>query len=299
MEDFFFWQVSPIIFKATVPILNYNLQIRYYGVFFASAALGSFLLWRWQMLRAGYKDREVDAWFIISIIAVIAGAHLGHVIFYNLDYYLANPWEIIFFKGRGLSSHGATIGALTGLLVYSRLYKLPILEVLDANAFSAALAAMLVRLGNFFNHEIVGRVTDVPWAVRFKYFADNGELARHPSQLYEFTLGVVVLVCLLLVDRHYGSRRPRGLLSAVFALTYFPGRFLVEFFKEYHRLDPSQSFLTMGQYLSIPFTVLGLFFLIYALKTGPQDPLAWSRQKEKKVRQAPKTKKGKKRKRKK
>ncbi|MBW2061699.1 MAG: prolipoprotein diacylglyceryl transferase [Deltaproteobacteria bacterium] len=276
MDNYFLWSVDPVIYKAVIPGLGFTLELRYYGIFFALMVLGSFFLWRWQMSRAGYKDREIDAWFLMGLASIVIGAHLGHIVFYNWGYYMAHPKEILFFKGRGLSSHGAALGIIAGLLLYSRIFKIPAMEVFDANTFPAALAATLVRLGNFFNHEIVGRVTSVPWAVRFKYFEDHGAEPRHPSQIYEFFLGLVVMSALYLIDRRYGVRRPKGVLAAVFLIVYFQGRFLIEFFKEFQRLDPEQSSLTMGQYLSIPFILTGIVLLVCALRSGPQDPKAWS-----------------------
>jgi len=293
VDGYFIWDVYPVIVKTVIPGIGFKLELRYYGILFAAMVLGSYFLWRWQMHRAGYPEREIDAWFLLGLASIVIGAHLGHIIFYNWDYYMAHPKEIFFFKGMGLSSHGATIGVIIGLLIYSRIYKIPAMEVFDSNTFPAALAAMLVRLGNFFNHEIVGRVTDVPWAVRFKYFQDQGANPRHPSQLYEFFLGVVVIIVLYLVDRRYGVRRPRGILAATFLIVYFSGRFLIEFFKEFQKLDPTRSFLTMGQYLSLPFILTGFIVLFYAMRSGPRDPMAWSRatvQKKKRTR-SPKKKK--------
>ncbi|MBW2623268.1 MAG: prolipoprotein diacylglyceryl transferase [Deltaproteobacteria bacterium] len=203
--------------------------------------LGGYFLWRWQMSRAGHGVREIDTWLIIGVVSLVAGAHLGHVVFYNWSYYMAHPLEIVVFKGRGLSSHGAAIGVMVGMLVYSRIFRIPVLEVFDANTFSAGLAATLVRLGNFFNHEIVGRVTTLPWAIRFKYYYDQGAEPRHPSQLYEFCLGLIVLTVLFLVDRHYGARRPKGVLTGVFAVVYFSGRFFVEFLFPDHGPVPLHS----------------------------------------------------------
>lgn len=272
MDNYFLFEVSPVIFRTVIPVIGFPIELRYYGVFFALTILGSYFLWRWQMNRAGYGIREIDPWFLIGIFSLVAGAHLGHVVFYNWSYYMAHPLEIIIFKGRGLSSHGAAIGVMAGMLIYGRIFKIPALEVFDANTFPAGLAATLVRLGNFFNHEIAGRVTTLPWAVRFKYYIDQGAEPRHPSQLYEVGLGLIVLIVLFLVDRHYGDRRPKGILTGVFAVVYFSGRFFVEFFKEFQRLDPNKSLLTMGQYLSIPFILAGMIILYYALRQGRQTP---------------------------
>jgi len=270
MSDYFVWDIYPVLFKIPLPLIGITLQVRYYGIFFALMALGAYLLWRWQMRRGAYSEKVIETWFFVGVASLVLGAHLGHVFFYSWDYYRAHPWEIVFFRGRGLSSHGATIGVMLGLLAYSRYYRIPLLVLFDANAFPAALAAMMVRLGNFFNHEIVGRVTNVPWAVRFMYYDDGGANPRHPSQLYEFGLGALVMICLVAVDRRYGARRPRGLLVGVFGTVYFSGRFVVEFFKEFQTLDPSKSFFTMGQYLSVPFFLLSLYLLVSALRRGPE-----------------------------
>jgi len=130
---------------------------------------------------------------------------------------------------------------------------------------SAALGALMVRIGNFMNSEIVGRVTDVPWAVKFSRCVYDNHLpldkvpGRHPSQLYEVFLGLFVLLSLYLCDRRLKEERPLGLLAFLFFLLYFSGRFIVEFFKEYQTLSPDRSPLTMGQYLSIPFILIGAY----------------------------------------
>lgn len=277
METHYIWAVNPVIAKFTIPLLNLDLQLRYYGLLFAASALFAYLLWKWQMKRAGYAEREVDAWFFIGIVCVVLGAHLAHVFFYNWAYFSRHPWEIVLFRGWGMASHGAGVGILLGLAVYSAWFKIPFLEAVDSMAMPTAVGATLVRLGNFFNHEIVGRATNVPWAVRFKYFADHGLYPRHPSQLYEAALGASILAVLFFADRRLGVRRPPGLLAGIFGLLYFTGRFLVEFFKEYHRLDPERSWLTMGQYLSLPFILLAVGLIVYGLWRGPRDPGAWAR----------------------
>ena len=157
--------------------------------------------------------------------------------------------------------------------------RIPLLEVLDCFSFSAAVGATAVRIGNFFNSEIVGRVTDVPWAIKFPRYTYQisqklgmriEPQPRHPSQLYEVALGLSVLLALYLVDRHYGNKRPQGLLAAVFLSCYFCGRFVVEYFKEYQTLSPTFP-LTMGQILSIPFAGLGIGLLIWSIRHWRQQ----------------------------
>ncbi|GAG14383.1 unnamed protein product, partial [marine sediment metagenome] len=129
-------------------------------------------------------------------------------------------------------------------------------------AMSAAVGAAGIRLGNFLNSEIVGRPAAVPWAVRFTLH-DGGVVARHPSQLYEFAMGLSVLGLLILADRLAGrEKRPRALMTGLFLTLYFAGRFCVEFFKEYH-IDALRGGLTMGQYLSIIPFCCGVALLIW------------------------------------
>lgn len=262
----FVWDVSPVLLKLG------PIQVRYYGLLFALMLIGGYYLWQWQMLRGGHTQREAEGFFLWGAIAVIAGARLGQVLFYDPGRYLANPIEILYVWRGGLASHGATIGLVLVLYLYARHLKLSKLEVLDRFSMSAALGALMVRIGNFMNSEIVGRVTDVPWAVKFPRCIYDRHLpldrvpGRHPSQIYEVFLGLFVLLALYLVDRKYKEERPLGLLAFLFFLLYFSGRFVVEFFKEYQTLSPERSFLTMGQWLSIPFVLIGAYGVVRALR---------------------------------
>lgn len=271
------------------------MQLRYYGLIFAAMLYIGFVLWRWQMLRGGHKPEIADKYLIWGVIAVLLGSRLGHCLFYEPDVYLADPIRILKFWEGGLASHGATVGLVVAMLLFSLKHKLRFLEVLDRFAMSAAVGAAAVRLGNFLNSEIVGRVSDVPWAVKFprndcaalgwcdKIFKNPDVIpeqhplwdrlieqtpARHPSQLYEFALGLFVLLSLYLADRWAGrEKRPIGLLAALFLVLYFAGRFCVEFVKEYQdgALETNGQGLTEGQVLSVvPFAV-GLMLLGWVL----------------------------------
>jgi prolipoprotein diacylglyceryl transferase len=198
------------------------------------------------------------------------------VLFYDLDHALEDPlWVFEIWTG-GLASHGAVVGLIVAMWLFTKNRGVPFLEGADRFSFSAALGATLVRLGNFFNSEIVGRkVPDQSWGVRFPRYDHTLAEAplRYPTQLYEVALGLLVLGILYAVDRAKGQeKRPRGLLISVFFLVYFTGRFLVEFYKEFQTL-PESSTLTMGQYLSMPGIVIGLVGVIASLK-NPQ-PSGW------------------------
>ncbi len=255
----FVWNIDPVAFRLG------PLQVHYYGLLIACVLVIGYYLWNWQMRKAGYdQDQVITFPFYIGILAVV-GARLGHCFLYEPAYYLAHPVSIIKVWRGGLSSHGAAVGMLAAIFLYSHIKKIPLSLILDSNSFVAALIATLVRIGNFMNSEIVGRITDLPWCVRFTRFQDGGKYCRHPSQLYEACFGLGIFIGLLLLERRLGKRRPPGLLSALFMVTYFSCRFLVEFVKEHQTLPPGSP-LTMGQYLSIPFFLIGLSMLVFSLK---------------------------------
>lgn len=265
------WDIDPVIIE-----LGPALAVRYYGVFFALVFIGGFLLFRWQVLRGGGTEDDAYNFLMPGVLGVVVGARLGHVLFYNLERALSDPWWVFKIWEGGLSSHGATIGLIAALAYYSWRYRKPFWECADRFSFSAALGATLIRLGNFFNSEIVGRVTGGDYGIKFPRFDYGLPLSlvpyRHPSQFYEAALGILVLTVLLLVDRRYGEKRPRGLPAALFLICYFSARFLVEFFKERH-IIPDSFPLSMGQLLSIPGILLGAWILKRAL-TRPQ-PAGW------------------------
>lgn len=249
------WDLDPVLINIG------PATIRYYGVCFLIALLGGFRIWRAQMLRGGRTEEDAEKFLIIGVLAVIIGARVGHVVFYEWERFSRNPIEIFYFWRGGLASHGATAGLIIGLYLFSRIVKMSYIETGDRLMIATAWAASWVRIGNFTNSEIVGRVTDLPWGVRFPRYDWNLPLAevpaRHPSQLYEALMGAAIFLVLWAVDRKLGEKRPRGLMTALFLTLYFSCRFLVEFFKEYQALDPGASTITMGQYLSIPFALAG------------------------------------------
>ena len=255
----FIWDIDPVALSLG------PLQVHYYGLLIACVLVIGYYLWNWQMRKAGYDPDQVITFpFYMGILAVV-GARLGHCFFYEPVYYLAHPISIIKIWRGGLSSHGAAIGMLAAIFLYSLINKIPLYLILDSNSFVTALIATLVRIGNFLNSEIVGRITDLPWCVRFTRFQDGGRYCRHPSQLYEACFGLGIFIGLLLLERRLGKRRPPAFLSAIFMVSYFPCRFLVEFVKE-HQTFPPTSPLTMGQYLSIPFFLIGLSMLVFSLR---------------------------------
>lgn len=250
------WDLDPVLLRVGM------LEVRYYGVIFVAALLGGYQFWRWQIIRGGGTEEKAEKFLLPAALSVIIGARLGHVLFYEPGRFFVDPLSVFYVWQGGLASHGATVGLMSVLWWYSRKMKMPLLEVADRFTFSSAWGAALVRLGNFLNSEIVGRPTELPWGVRFPRFDVGLPLSqvpvRHPSQIYEFFLGMGVLAFLYWLDKRLGGeKRKTGILACAFLSTYFTGRLLVEFVKAQQGLPESWP-ITMGQVLSVPFILLGV-----------------------------------------
>lgn len=250
------WDWNPAIFKAG------PIELRYYGVLFALALAVGYIVLRWRFRQENEDPERATGLTYALMAAIVLGARLAHVFFYDRDYYLMNPEEIIKFWKGGLASHGAAAGIVLVCLFYSYIYrKEPLRVILDRMSFTIPFAAICVRLGNFFNSEIVGKPTDVPWAFIFTRY-DN--VPRHPSQLYEASMGIILIILIFGAYFLYKRRHkpmPLGLATSLLVTGYFTMRFFVEFFKEDQTPDVF-GMLTMGQALSIPFVVCGLVGII-------------------------------------
>ncbi|MGC4064620.1 MAG: prolipoprotein diacylglyceryl transferase [Polyangiaceae bacterium] len=269
----FTWDIDP----ALLHIGSYEL--RYYSLIFVVVFLGGYQLLRWQIMRGGGEERDASDFFVYGVLAVLIGARLGHCFFYDYEKTLSDPlWVLQIWTG-GLSSHGAVIGLIFAMWQFTKRRGIPFLEGADRFSFSAALGAMLVRIGNFFNSEIVGKVTDGTWGVKFPRYDRGGEVFyRHPTQLYEAAVALTVLVLLFVADRLMGKeKRYRGMMISLFFVLYFSGRFGIEYFKEIQvqALEGTGATLgfTMGQVLSAPCILLGVFGVIRSLKR--KEPVGW------------------------
>src|SRR5688572_1206763 len=259
-------------------VANYmpeSYGIRYYSLLFVFVFLGGHALLKWQIRRAGGPAEDANDFIIYGVLGVLVGARLGHVIFYDLDKALADPaWVLKIWTG-GLASHGAVLGLTFAMWLFCKRRGMAFLEGADRFAFSAALGATLVRLGNLLNSEIVGKKTDGTWGFRFPRFDEGVDPVplRHPSQIYEVALGLTVLGSLYFIDRALGrEKRPRGVLISSFFAIYFSGRFLIEFFKEFEGISPDSP-LRMGQILSFPGMLLGFYGLYWSFKH--RLPASW------------------------
>jgi phosphatidylglycerol:prolipoprotein diacylglycerol transferase len=208
--------------------------------------------------------RDTDDLLVWLTLGVILGGRLGYVGFYNLDFYMVNPIAIFKVWEGGMSFHGGLLGVIVAIILFCRQRKLMVLAVADAVACAAPIGIFFGRIANFINGELFGRVSDVPWAMIFPH---GGTLARHPSQLYEASLeGFLLFIILFVLSRKEVLRQASGLLTGVFMVGYAFSRGFIEMFRE---PDSHIGFLysnfTMGQVLSIPLVVLGIY-LIYRSK---------------------------------
>lgn len=287
-----FPDLSPEIFSISIGGMEFAL--RWYALAYIA---GIVIAWRlavtalkrpalWPSGAAPMKPEQVEDLMTWIILGVILGGRLGFVLFYQPGYYLANPSQIPRIWEGGMAFHGGLLGVILASWLYAARHKIPKLQMGDLVAHTVAPGLLLGRLANFVNAELWGRQTDLPWGVAFPGRAAQdcgqalGELcARHPSQLYEAAMEGLILGALILwlVYRRHAFLKP-GLVMGVFIAGYGVARFIVEFFRQ-----PDAQFvtpgnplglafhidgfgLTMGQTLSLPMILIGLFFIAGALK---------------------------------
>lgn len=232
-------------------------QIRYYGLFFVLGFVIAYFLFNYLAKRKelSITKEDITDLFLYVIVGTILGARIFYVFVYNLTFYLDNPSEIIAIWHGGLSFHGALIGAVIAVLIFTKKKKIDFYEIADLSVIPLALGLALGRLGNFTNGELYGRITDVPWAFRFP----DAEGFRHPSQIYESFKNFTIFLALWAIK---DKKLPKGFMFWLFVVMYSALRFIVEFFRQ---PDPQVGFiigfLTMGQVLSIVMFVVGVYFL--------------------------------------
>jgi phosphatidylglycerol---prolipoprotein diacylglyceryl transferase len=232
---------------------------RWYGILFAGGFLLGYLMGSKLFRDAGKPQAYADSLLTYILIGTVLGARLGHVIFYDPDYYLRNLHEVLAFWQGGLASHGAGVGIMLAIWFYMRKHPdLTFTWLGDRVAMPVAIGGTFIRIGNFFNSEILGVPTDVPWAV---VFARIDILPRHPSMLYEALWCVILLAILWWVYMHYKKNPPEGLLLGLIMIILFTGRILIEFTKVEQAAFMDGTFFTMGQLLSVPFILFGIWLL--------------------------------------
>ena len=264
------WDFDPVMFSIG------SLEIRYYGLMWALALMLGGWFFSNFCKRENLKPELADSVFVYGALATVIGARVGHCLFYEPDYYLLKPWTIITeIRNGGMASHGAAIGLLIGLWLFSRKNKMPYIWSLDRIMIPVGIGGGIVRLGNLFNSEIIGCVTDVPWAFKFVRLFPGVPIenipAQHPTQLYEAIcyFATFALLVFLYYAKDLGRKRP-GLLFGIGLQGIFLTRFCIEFVKLEQEAFEKGMILDMGQILSIPFILLGIYIIYRALSKPEQ-----------------------------
>lgn len=252
------WNVDPDI------VSFWGLTIRYYGLLFASSFFFGYIIMQKIFKKEGLSIELLDKLTVYMAVGTVLGARLGHCLFYQPDYYLSHPWEILKIWHGGLASHGAAIGILISLYYFSKKNKKPYLWILDRIVIVVALAGFFIRMGNLMNSEIYGIETNLPWG--FIFVRDGQIVPKHPTQIYEALSYLLIFVLLYSIYIKKGVRVKQGYLFSLFLILLFTVRFFIEFIKEDQvRFEQGMS-LNMGQWLSIPFVLIGLFLLFRSLR---------------------------------
>lgn len=260
MLEFITWNADPILF-------NFGpLHIRWYGLMFAIGFwLGTIIVGK--MFR---HEGAPESWLSILLLwvvgATIIGARLGHVFFYQWDYYSQHPEKIIAFWEGGLASHGGTIAIIIAVLLFSFFTtKRSPLWTFDRLVIPIALVGAMIRIGNLMNSEIYGYPTSLPWGFIFVRGHEWPGLPCHPTQIYEALAYLALFGVLMWMYWKKNAEERPGLIFGVFLTWLFTARFFIEFVKNPQVAFEQGMTLNMGQLLSIPFIVLGIGFIIYAM----------------------------------
>ncbi|MBR5592440.1 MAG: prolipoprotein diacylglyceryl transferase [Bacteroidaceae bacterium] len=257
------------------PFSIFGFDVRYYSLCWVIGLLGAYFIVKKLYKKSGVSEDLFEPLFMYCFIGILIGSRLGHCLFYQPEYYLSHPIEMLLpikqtadgwvFRGyEGLASHGGVIGVITALLLYVRKTKLTMVWTLDNIAVAAPFFSAMVRLGNFMNSEIIGTETNLPWGV---IFVQAGEtVPHHPAQLYEAIAYLVIFIIGLLLYKKYSSKIGSGFFMGYCLFTIFTFRFFVEFIKENQVAFEDGMTLIMGQWLSIPLIIAGGYFMIKGIR---------------------------------
>lgn len=263
MEGHLVWDLDPVLFSIG------GFAVRYYSLCWLAAFASCYCVMKSVFRREGLSTENLDALLVYVFLGTFIGARLGHCLFYETHYYLTHPWRMVLplyeradgswgFGFMGLASHGAAVGIVVSLMLYARRYRFPMGDLLDKLGVVAPLGGAFIRLGNFFNSEIVGAPSDGPWAI---VFSRVDPLPRHPAQLYEALGYFAAFAVAYMAYRRCRGRVGAGYIFGLSLILIFGLRFAVEFVKEVQ--EPFELNLRewlgmdMGQLLSIPFILAG------------------------------------------
>ena len=267
-----FPNINPYIFELTIPFTNFSIRPTWYGFMYVCAFGAFYWLSMARRRRYGWTEKEVSDYLTYIMLGVVLGGRIGYCVFPYGWAYWSQDWTYIFriWEG-GMSFHGGLLGVVLVSALFARKTRRPFFAVSDFVAMSCATGLFFGRMGNFINGELWGRQTDVPWAI---VFPGGGDVPRHPSQLYEgFFEGLVLFIVMWC----YTARpKPLGRASGLFLLLYGIFRSAIEFFREPDAQLGLYSWFSMGQILSLPMIIFGIYFLrrpsyVYQRPEAPQE----------------------------
>lgn len=265
--DFIHWAVDPEITNIG------GVSLRYYGLLFAGGIMVCIGLLKWIFRKEGIAQDNLDTLTIYGMIGILVGARLGHCLFYDPAYYFSHPLEMFlpiqfndqgeytFIGYQGLASHGGAVGLIIALVLYARKTNESLLKTIDLISVVAPLGACFIRVGNLMNSEMIGIPTNVPWAFIFER---EDQLPRHPAQLYEAIAYFVIFVITMFLYKTRRQQLQHGFFFGITISLIFIARFFIEFVKKTQVSFEEQMTLDMGQWLSIPFILVGVGFVVYA-----------------------------------
>ena len=272
--NYIVWDVNPYIFH--LPEFLGGRPIAWYGLLWAMVFIVGYYIMQKIYKKENLSDELLDKLLMYMLIFTIVGARLGHCLFYEPAYYFSNQIKFLYVWEGGLASHGGAIGILIGLYIYSKKINKPYLWILDRIVIPVAIGGAFIRMGNLMNSEIYGYPTDLPWGFKFVYNYPPGTdinliPACHPTQIYEALFCVAVFIYLLYAyyKQNMAEKHP-GFLFSIFLLVVFGSRIIIEFLKERQVDFEEGMFLDMGQLLSIPFVIAGVYFLIRSFKVSKE-----------------------------
>lgn len=256
------WNVDPIFFSIG------PISVRWYGLAFALGFLGGYYIMCRMFRHEGAPERWVGVLLTYVVIGTIVGARLGHVFFYEWDYYSLHPEKIIRIWEGGLASHGGTIANILALFIFSWcVTRKPASWIFDKIVIPTAMVAGLIRFGNLMNSEIYGGPTLLPWG--FIFIKDGQSIPAHPTQIYEALCYFLLFALLMWMYWKKNAQQRPWLLTGIFFIGTFLSRFFIEYLKnvqvssEFELID--RYGMNIGQMLSIPFVLLGIFLVVWAL----------------------------------
>jgi prolipoprotein diacylglyceryl transferase len=268
MLDYITWTADPAIFSIG------SHEIRWYGIAFVIGfAIGYLIverMWKNEKLTPAW----IDLLLTYTVLGTVLGARLGHCLFYDPGYYLTHPVEILKIWEGGLASHGGTLGVIVAIYFYSkRVSHRSMLWTFDKLVVPTGLVAALIRLGNLMNHEIYGHATDKPWGFRFienlhawkRGIEPVFSAPSHPTQLYEAGCYLLTFALCMWLYFKKEAYKKEGLIFGLFMICIFGSRFFIEFLKNNQEDFEANLPLNMGQLLSIPFVLAGIYFVWKAL----------------------------------